>query len=486
MAFGQAAAPKLRLLSAALHLDSTASDGAFTPEEYAHLAREKGVQVILIADHDNKRIEYGLFRTSRRLRLSWELPSIRRFGARRYLELVRQAQQKNTDVVVMHGCEALPHYSWSGWPLMGWTIRNLSKSLLVVGLREPGDYEQLPSLAAGNLPRRLVWWMLLLVLGLAAAGIAVGRSVRMKRVRIGADFAVLPVRRRWLEGRIILALAVVLAVDSFPFTVPVADPYSSRSGEPAYQAVIDYVRSRGGLAFWAHPDTSAEGEHRFLGVPVRRETPPYPEALLHTRGYTGFGIFAEGMQEVGRPGGTWDQILIAHCRGDRDRPQPIWAIGEINFQPPMRPRDFRETLTFLWVEERSERGVLQALRRGRMYATTQFAGDWLEVEEFALTDGGSRAESGGVLRAPQAPTVHVRLKEIAAHHRDWELELIRDGKVVQTFTRGSLQPEGRSFPMSHPVTRPTEKTYFRFLVRVHGEAVLASNPILLVPGGPAE
>src|SRR5439155_83475 len=59
------------------------------------------------------------------------------------------------------------------------------------------------------------------------------------------------------------------------------------------------------------------------------------------------------------------------------------------------------------VEERTERALVDALKRGRLYAVEQEGGAELVLAEFSVRTGASAGVSGDVLRAPEAAQVEI-------------------------------------------------------------------------------
>ncbi|MBI4981966.1 MAG: hypothetical protein HZC15_02290 [Candidatus Omnitrophica bacterium] len=153
-------------------------------------------------------------------------------------------------------------------------------------------------------------------------------------------------------------------------------PYDAKKWLEPYQDFVDYVQQRGGLVFWAHPD---EGHsEKIRGITV--STQPYPEMLKRIDGFTGFGIFFGGYEETGRLGGIWDQILLEYCSGRRK--YPVWAIGELDYSSSKEIGRIDEMLNFVFVEQKTRKDVLSAMKKGRLYVSWGmhrkgiFLGEW--------------------------------------------------------------------------------------------------------------
>ncbi|MBM4085111.1 MAG: hypothetical protein FJ272_10010, partial [Planctomycetes bacterium] len=165
---------------AGVHFDSRVSGGRYTIEELAGIARQKRLHVAIITDRDNATVEYGLWPLRKILRVRFSAGSIRDLGGRKYLDAYRAAQQRNANVLLIPGAEAMPYYHWEvnlGNALRAqwrdiFKVRNLHEHILVLGLPRGEDYDGLPSLAKGY-PRRFapscllnLLWLGLVILAL--------------------------------------------------------------------------------------------------------------------------------------------------------------------------------------------------------------------------------------------------------------------------------------------------------------------------------
>ena len=225
-----------------IHLHTVVSGGTKTVNEYAQMAEERGIGIVIITDHDNAKYEYGIG-LKKIFKKVVEEDSVLKFGIDKYLGLIKDAGERNPDVMVIDGVESFPFYYWTGsYFKKNLTLNNRDKHMLVIGLDNPEDYKYMP----------------LIVNGIARY-----------------------------------------------------DQYHGENYVLPYQDLINYVNKKGGLTFWAHP----EHEEVVNVKGVRAVTKPYYEDLLRTDGYTGFSVFYEGYNKIGRPGGIWDKVLMEYCSG---------------------------------------------------------------------------------------------------------------------------------------------------------------------------
>ncbi|OQW98996.1 MAG: hypothetical protein BWK74_03250 [Desulfobacteraceae bacterium A6] len=136
---------------------------------------------------------------------------------------------------------------------------------------KPEDYENLPILHNGvnsEYTRILIPGILLFLSSLA---------VSIFLIRWGGFYR--------MTGIIIAVLSVAFIANSNPFRSSPFDQYHGDQGMAPYQLLVDYVNERGGLTFWNYPETKSGIGRK---GPIRVDTPPHPEVLEESDGYTGF------------------------------------------------------------------------------------------------------------------------------------------------------------------------------------------------------
>ena len=294
--------------------------------------------------------------------------------------------------MLIPGVEVAPHYFWTGSLLeQNLTMHNAQRNLLVFGLPLAEDYKALP--VSGNFQSYRFQWETALNLAPVLLFIPAGWFWH-RRIRETGQMR----RRRDTRANIyrILALAFVVVallflLNAWPFSSPVFSSYEERLEYQPYQTLIDTVRNRGGVAVWSMPEARDFHTHSFgpLGT-VTVKTEPYAEALLRTRGYTGFGGLYQDNHKADAPGGIWDQVIEQYLTGRREAPP--FVVGEIAFHKPGEAGiELNQVLNVLWVRERTTAGILEALRAGRLYTVGQYQTKFgLRLDEFRLDcDGGT-------------------------------------------------------------------------------------------------
>jgi hypothetical protein len=256
-------------------------------------------------------------------------------------------------------------------------------------------------------------------------------------------------------------------VDRFP-------PWDDFGLEP-HQALIDHVERLGGATVWSFPEAPDSGERRMGPVRVSWRTEPSPDDLMRTFRYTAFGALYEQPTRVSEPGGTWDRLLAQYAAGERSR--PAWAVGESGFHDLSAGKRLGPVQTVMLVRERSEPAVLEALRRGRLYALMRTPEMGLTLDEFAATAAGGVARSGERLAVPPGTTVDVRVAVSASDGgaHPVRVTLVRNGVPAEAWTGQT------PLRLTHRDTTGTGLLVFRVDARGRSPHHLLTSPIFVGP-----
>ncbi|MDO8141018.1 MAG: hypothetical protein Q6358_05920 [Candidatus Brocadiales bacterium] len=459
-----------KLFTGVIHLDSTISGGKLPPDEMARIAHDAGVEIAVFTDHDTMRWEYGLPPLRKFIRKVVEKGSIHSYGEANYINTISGLNQKYPDMLIMHGAEAIPFYWWKGsYFTKDLEMMDGHKHILVMGLNDASDYKNLPSIGKGY-PRRIssdtlvsLWPLSFFVFGwLLFSSAKEGVVATLQKT----------------ASVICLLMGIILTINNFPFSSPRYDQYHGDRGIAPYQTVIDYVNSRGGVTFWAHPEV--EDVNKEAGG-VKLITKPYHEDLLKAQNYTGFAAFAEGIKYMAPPGGVWDQILNQYCKGERER--PVWAIGEVDFGDEYT-FSIKDSQTIFLLKEKNEKAVIEALKVGRVYAAHLYGekSPALVLDTFIIEDTAqsSKAYMGEELKTDKNPQlkIHVSLPETAKDVK-YKIDIIRSGEVIHRFeSTGNTE-----MIYEDKYVKPGEKIYYR--LDIDGPSRILSNPIFVKFGSPS-
>ncbi|MDY6989132.1 MAG: hypothetical protein SWQ30_13865 [Thermodesulfobacteriota bacterium] len=439
-------------------LKTTYGDGELDLESLVKLGKERGLDVLFVNDHDRSAMEYGLFPFRNILKKRVELRSINKAGAQDYLDGIKMIQEKYPAMIIIAGSESSPFYFWTGsYFTKDLTAHSQDRAVLNIGLEEPEDYENLPILHNGfsvryfkdSLPLMLLWAIPLVL------GILLLKWRGLARI----------------TGVIITALSIVFVMNTAPFRSSPFDQYHGDQGIAPYQHLIDYVNSKGGLTFWNYPETRSGT--RKVG-PVFFNTPPYPEVLIQSKGYTGFAALYGDTITVTEPGGIWDEVLLQYCRGERAR--PVWGISTAHFH---KDGGAGETLgnfpTVFLVREKTKEEILFAMRRGRMYACRGKYPQRMVLNDFSVYSSilGTKATSGEEIVLKENPRIHISLSQKEPSERPVTVRLMRSGELIETL-KGPLPME---VDFEDEYFNPGQKIYYRIDAR--GSGKLVSNPIFV-------
>jgi hypothetical protein len=461
-------------VTAVLHVHSDLTTGDLPLDEVARVAEASGINAIFLAENYLLRVEYGLPPFRALTRVTREEPSVLGgAGTTRFLELVAATRRQHPRLLIVPGVEVMPHYFWTGSPAsLSMTLHNVQKNLLVFGLADP---RTLSSLAAtGNRQEPRYSWQsladvtpaLLVVPGV----VLLGRKRREQR-RLGRTVIVVW-RRRWGMGLALIGVGIFAVVRGWPFTVDRYPPWQSAGLEP-YQTLIDQVDRLGGVTMWSFPEAADTGQRKVGPVQVAWLTEPYADDLLRTFRYTAFGAVYEQPTRFTEPGLGWDRLLGQYARGERSR--PAWAVAESGFHGLARGKRLGPVQTVFLVDERSETAVLDAFKRGRLYAVRRPPELALVLSDFSITAATATAASGETLRVPEGARLAVRVAVASSDGSAHPLRvtLVRNGTAVETWAGPT------PFTAVHDETFDGAPLVFRVEARGRAPHQLLTNPVFV-------
>jgi hypothetical protein len=416
-------------LPAVVHVHSRLSTGEKSIDELARIARGEGIGALFVVENYLLRVEYGLAPFRALTRVAHDEPSLMTTGLERYLEEVARARLSHPEVVVVPGVEVIPHQHWSGSPLArSMLLHNTQKNLLVFGVTDLAALRSLP--ASGNPYARRYGWQsvvdalpaLLVVPGFVL--LAVGR---VRRVRIGRAI-VIERRRPWLAAGIMILVGAATVVRAWPFTVDRYPPWQDFGVAP-HQALIDHVERLGGATVWSFPEAADEGRRSVAGVRVAWRTDPYPDDLMRTFKYTAFGALYAQSTRFEQAGARWDRLLAEYAAGERSR--PAWGLGEAGLHA-VGGKPIGGIQTVFLVRDKTEAAVLDALRRGRLYALQRLPEGALQLADWSVGSGDATAISGETLRVATGTEIAVRIAvdAVGTGAAGVRVTLVRNGAVL--------------------------------------------------------
>jgi len=439
------------------------SDGAHTLEYLVKLAKKRGIYVLFINDHDRKVLEYGIRPFQNILRKRVEEPSINKKGPENYLNMIDTASKKYPDLILIPGAESAPFYYWKGsYFKKNLTVCDWERHLLIVGLEEPKDYKELPILHNGystkyilsSIPIASFLFLALLIVGLY--------MIKWKGIIRYCGIA-------------ISVLALLLVINNHPLKSSPYDQYHGYQEISPYQLLIDYVNSRGGMVFWNHPETKS-GQGKL--VPIFKDTPSYPQVLIESTNYTGLAALYGDSITITEPGNIWDKALIEYCSGQRGN--PVWGISSADFHKEGGAGEKLGNFpTFFLVKSKTKKDILDALKKGRMYACRgDVDSPRLILEDFSISDSktSQKVVMGEEIFSEGYPSINIRISTTDSEKgNSITVRLIRSGNLLETFSAETPL----SINFEDDFFEPGKKVYYRLDTIDEKGRKLVSNPIFV-------
>ena len=481
---------------AAADLRTEFSDGVYSVEELVKLAKSKGIEILIINDHDRYSLEYGFWPLERILKKKVEESSLLKNGAKNYLDEIERVGKKYPDMLIIPGIESAPFYYWTGSVFSNnLTAHKWENHIGIVGLESPKDIEGLPTLNS-NLSvkyyKNYIYNTAFFTLSLI--------------------FSILLIRWEGVyryTGMVICLFSLLFIINFHPLRSSPFDQYHGDKGVLPWQETIDYVNSRGGMTFWHHLE-SASG----IGKkgPISINTPPHPEDLIKTQDYTGFQAIYEDTIHVTEPGKEWDMVLSQYCAGNRD--MPAWGIGGLDYHGEGESGiKLQDVKTVFLLKEKTKNAVYEALINGKVYPVRQGEDYRLVLDEFSISGtSGVKAISGDEIEVQGSPNINIKVSAIpplppfatspsppseggdkgevkgGIKGESVEVQLIRSGEMINKFegeTPLEISFNDEHLPGSEQGKfKSGDKIYYRLNIYGKRPNYIISNPIFvkLLPG----
>ncbi|MCH7623367.1 MAG: hypothetical protein IIB46_04725 [Nitrospinae bacterium] len=391
------------------------SRGCANIQDTANMAKQAGIDIVIFNDRARDSLQYGVFPLKRILKKTNEGRSILNTSPDVYLSNINDKNKQFRETLLIPGTDVSPFYYWTGSVFKkNLTAHNWDKRLSVIGLNQGEDFEQLPILDS-NFSEKYTGKLLNSVFGF-------GFLLIVTVVMIFKDY--------YRQATVTLAILFTLLIfNNHPFRSSLFDQYHGDQGIKPYQEVIDFAVSKGAMVFWN--DLEAANGKRDWGT-IKLETQSHPEDLVLSRNYTGFQAVADEPVSVTEPGNIWDHVLVEYLRGGRN--QPVWGYGGNGFQCAGEAGPiFGATRTVFLVREKTSTAVMDAMRKGRMYAVRQPGPQRLSLDEFTVKDveTGKKATLGEQLISTDYPEISFKIHSTDGKEKRARVFLIRNGKVIK-------------------------------------------------------
>jgi hypothetical protein len=432
-----------------IQLDSTISEGAYTPLQIAAYAHKYGIGAIAMTDRDLQKWEYGLWPIRNLLKKTVENKSILKGGAQDYLDTISAAQKKFPNITIIPGTESAPFYRWElSFPGPILTMLDWHKHIISLGLLSVDDYRNIPIIGNNK-----------------------GLYSKINYPRIIILMIIISTALYFKTSKPIIAIALMIIgalffCDSYPFRTLKFNQYAPAINNLPYQNYIDYINKKNGVSFWAHPqaeDISKIGNIKFI-------TEKHSKLLALTKNYTGFAVFYEGYDTIADPGGLWDKLLMDFIH--KKRSTPTFAIGAIALD---KERDIETRIqdlqTIVDVQKNDTLSIINALKSGRMYTARGANSLKFNMSEFFLFTDKSKAFSGETLEI-NGPFYLRMVCGFTDGVKKIRIKIISNEKIINE--RSLIIPTEFDFQ----INQPPKTAYYR--IEITGEDLhVITNPIFV-------
>lgn len=451
-------------VSGVTDLRTTFSDGRHSVEELVKMAKSRGIEILIINDHDRYSLEYGIWPLHKIIKKKVEESSLLKNGAEAYLEEVESVSKKYPDMIIIPGIESAPFYYWTGDMFSNnLTAHKWENHLAIVGLEKPEDIEGLPTLNSNFSTRYYKKYIYnVIFFGLSFL------------------FSILLIKWRSIYRYIGIPAAIfslLFIVNFHPFQSSPFDQYHGDKGVLPWQETIDYVNSKGGMTFWHHLESvSGIGKKG----PISINTPSHPEDLIKTDGFTGFQAIYEDTIHITDPGKEWDIVLNQYCAGNRDK--PVWGIGGLDYHAEGESGiKLQDVKTVFLLKEKTRNAVYKALRNGKIYSVSQQGKDHrLILDEFSVSDSsGRKAISGDEIEIKGNPHIYIKISASDDKKETVEARVIRKGKLIKRYSGETPLEISFDDDDSRESSNSGGKIYYRLNIHGNSPHYIISNPIFV-------
>lgn len=459
-----------------IHVHSYISEeGSYPFRRLVTLAQSKGIKILVFSDTFLNRWEYGLPILSNIFKASAEKRCIVEYGIKNYLKDLEKIKDEFPDTVILGGAEVAPFYWFSGSIFKkNLFLNDWSRHLLVIGLKSYQDYARLPVICNRYFkPQLKDTFSLLIPIALIIFGVFLLKRRSPRKI---PGFPGLKI-----TGLTLNILGILFLFNAFPFSASRFAPYYGQKAYLPYQDLINYVNKKNGLVFWAHPMVTEEtSSKKFLRINFY--TPSYPEALVETTGYAGFGTGMPGSanDDPVLAGGAWDNALKDYCLGKRN--QPAWVIGEAEYTGTGEIGSIQNIFFLLKFNTQS---VYEALQNGRLYVRSRSENSInISLSDFHIEDShdkgnlGSKAFMGDKIQITGSPRLFIKGDFVNNPASSLKVDVIRNGEVVKEFEFTNEQAFNLEF-QDDLTPEYGKKSYFRLIFFADNRVISVTNPIFI-------
>ena len=477
--------PKWR--SGVIRIESDVSTGKKSFDEITREARKKGLDFITFTDQFNVKVEYGLRPFPHVFKIHKTRKSIKTYGIKKYLNQIRNLNEKYPDIALIPGADIAPFYYWDGSLLDGTLkCRRYSEQLTLIGSASPDFYKNLPVIHNETHIFNFNSFFKFLPLIPALLGIYM-IIFRKSAMRPGEETASPRIaKQRLIVGIILTLIGIFWTLNNRPFTKKYPFNQYRNYGILPYTYLADYISSSPEkekvAVFWSAP--GALMKYKTFGIELLTE--PYWRDVKEVDGFNGFAVIYGDALKAHLPGMEWDNMLLKYISGKR-KSKPV-TIGEIDYHGKKRRLDLIKTMVY--TNDLTEKSIITALKRGNSYSYFQKGSLIMDLKDVYMYD-------------PENTTKCIPGETISGITGKFRIKLsgtvkpYTTGPVIQPKKNGKVKPatvtvvvngqavasenislESESFSIEIPVTI-TEKnstSYVRLIIDSPSTGLIVINP----------
>lgn len=441
------------------------SPDCYSLPELTRVARRYGVDAIFLSDNLSYTIEYGLPPLRHILWLNYSRPSVMTLGPQAYLDMVAAENRRQSDVLYVPGVEVCPRFYWTGTRKeKNLVCHDHQRNLIAVGTIDAGVIARIPEARGYVWRKNPVWICLTRLVPILLLALCLFCWKAVAFLSANSGYSRRALLRSYVLGIILPLLLLLIAIHVVAALVPAFDIYGEDKTAHHEQRTIAFLSKSEVVHYWAHPEARDDSNFRYLGVGFNVHTKPYPEMLLRTSGYTGFGGVYEDQNTLTEPQSYWDTVLQEYIEGRRK--VPAWCFGEMLYHyEGQAGKRLGNVETMVWARQKTMPALLQSLREGRFYARNNTEKQSLTLEEWKVWPNASNRVD---------VSLHVTSR---TEGEKVNMRLIRNGRVVKELnTMTPLRLEFQDVPPPG-----VGMSYYRVVILGAYPLKLVTNP-LFVPG----
>lgn len=450
--------------SCIIHVHSKLSgEGTYTLPELTDVARSYKIDAIFLTDNLTYTLTYGLPPLRQIFWVNYSLGSVLKVGAAEYLKRIEAENKRQSEVLYIPGVEVCPRFYWVGSILeTNLVCHDNQRNLMILGVYDKKIIRGIPE-SCGYLWGRNPGWIILsraVLLLFLFACVGYFFLPRILAEKSGYNRGI--IRRAFVIGLIFPSLVLMLTVNILASFVPSLQIYGRNEDHRHESRTLRYIEKNDLVSYWAHPEAFDDQDFSRYRFHIR--TDPYPNLLMATSGYSGFGGVYEDKNTLIDPGAEWDGLLMDYINGKRAK--PVWSFGEMLYHyEGQAGKKLGNIETVVWAKEKTADALLASIRNGKFYSRQNSSGQSLMLDKWMIRSTGNGGREVFAAITSRVPGEGVNI------------QLICNGQVIKKVADATTPVE-----LSLPVVPANDSSnlYYRLMVAGKTPLRLVSNPLFIL------